>query len=133
MESSHGLRVLIVDDEPLIRWSLAETLIQAGHAVEEAGSAGETIAAISCEASFDVVLLDFRLPDSNDLELLSRIRALAPSAAVVMMTAFSTPEVVAQARRLGVYDVLSKPVDLTGLAALVADSHAAVVARSHPR
>jgi DNA-binding NtrC family response regulator len=129
MEKSQHLRVLVVDDEPLIRWSLAETLQHAGHTVEEAGSATQTLDALSHGFVPDVVLLDFRLPDSNDLDLLRRIRSLVPASAVVMMTAFSTPEMIADAKKLGVYDVIHKPVDINDLASLVIDSHAAAPAR----
>ena len=80
-KDSPRLRVLVVDDEPLIRWSLSETLEQSGHAVVEAGDALNAVRSVSAGEPFDVVLLDYRLPDSNDLELLATIRALAPAAA----------------------------------------------------
>ena len=66
-KNSPRLRVLVVDDEPLIRWSLGETLEQSGHAVVEAGDAESAFRAVSAGGPFDVVLLDYRLPDSNDL------------------------------------------------------------------
>ena len=67
VKKSPRLRVLVVDDEPLIRWSLSETLEQSGHAVVEAGDAEGALRALSAGRPFDVVLLDYRLPDSNDL------------------------------------------------------------------
>jgi len=89
-EKSPSLRVLVVDDEPLIRWSLTETLKDAGHTVAEAGNAESTLLRLT-DGHFDVVLLDYRLPDSNDLNLLSAIRRLSPQSAVIMMTAHGTP------------------------------------------
>ena len=125
--ASHSpkLRVLVVDDEPLIRWSLAETLEQSGHAVEEAGDAASAIRSVSAGEPFDVVLLDYRLPDSNDLYLLESIRRLAPATAVIMMTAFGTPEVMTSALRLGAYQVIAKPFEVHEVAALVFEAHAA--------
>jgi DNA-binding NtrC family response regulator len=118
------LQVLIVDDEPLIRWSLAETFEQAGHAVREAGDARATLDMLQVDGYVpDVVLLDFRLPDSDDLQLLATIRQLAPASTVVMMTAFHTPEMAAEAHRLGARAVLGKPVDMQALVALVEQSH----------
>ena len=117
--------MLVVDDEPLIRWSLSETLEQSGHAVVEAGDALNAVRSVSAGEPFDVVLLDYRLPDSNDLELLATIRVLAPTAAVIMMTAFGTPEVLAGALELGAYRVLQKPFEVHDLAALVLEAHAA--------
>jgi DNA-binding NtrC family response regulator len=113
------VRVLIVDDEPLIRWALAETLEQAGHEVQEAGDALGTHAALRNGAAPDVVLLDFRLPDSDDLNLLRSIRQLAPGSAVIMMTAFSAAGMVAEAEHLGAFCVLTKPVDMSALPSLI--------------
>jgi len=127
MEKSSALRILIVDDEPLIRWSLAETLSHLGHEIAETGDARQTLDVLAGGYRPDVVLLDFRLPDSDDLNLLRSIRAASPTSAVVMMSAYVTPEVADGARQLGAYGVVSKPVELTDLPALVIDSHAAHV------
>src|SRR5689334_14507055 len=88
-KNSATLRVLVVDDEPLIRWSLAQTLADRGHVVCEAEDAASTRAAISDD--FDVLLLDYRLPDSDNLSLLASIRNRAPHAQVIVMTAFGSP------------------------------------------
>ena len=123
------LRILGVEDEPLIRWSIAETLGQQGHTVLEADTAASAVRAIEdAEAEIDVVLLDYRLPDSNDLNLLANIRRLQPKSAVVMMTAYGTPEVTAGALALGAYRVVGKPFDMGSLGSLVVAAHDA---RSH--
>jgi DNA-binding NtrC family response regulator len=111
------LRVLIIDDEPLIRWSLAQTLADAGHVTIEAGDGEAAVRAVS--QSVDVILLDYRLPDSNDLTLLSTLRRLAPDSAIIVMTAHSTPDIVTEAVRLGAYRVLAKPFEMHDLVALV--------------
>jgi DNA-binding NtrC family response regulator len=113
------LRVLVVDDEPLIRWSVAETLGQVGHQVTEAGDAAGAIETLSAEPAPDVVLLDFRLPDSNDLGLLANVRRLAPAAAVVMMTALGVSEMIAGAEALGASRIVEKPIDMRDLPAIV--------------
>lgn len=114
------LHVLVVDDEPLIRWSVTETLADLGLDVEQADSAASALHAITAAApSFDVIVLDLRLPDMNDLSLLATIRQLIPQTPVVLMTAFGTPEVLAQARELGVLGVLNKPFELADLSRLV--------------
>ena len=120
-----SLRILIVDDEALIRWSLLETLSGCGHLVVEAGDAVEALQAMTgATVPFDVVLLDFRLPDSNDLALLSRLRRLAPATRIILMTAYGTPEILQAALDLGAYRVISKPFDMSDLAPLVAQAHA---------
>jgi two-component system response regulator AtoC len=113
------LRVLVVDDEPLIRWSIAETLGAAGHQVTEAQDAASTLRALADAPNPDLVLLDFRLPDSNDLGLLAKIRRIAPAATVILMTAFGTPDVTAGALELGATKVLSKPFNMHDLEGLV--------------
>jgi len=125
-KKSPALRVLVVDDEPLIRWSLTETLSDCGHHVTETGDARTAREAI-CDASraFDVVLLDYRLPDSEDLSLLAWIRALAPEARVILMTAFGSREVVRGALDLGAFRVIGKPFELDEMADLVAEAGAA--------
>ena len=86
-------RVLVVDDEALIRWSLTQTLGDHGFEVEQASTAAGALDAVAAfDAHFDVVLLDFRLPDSSDLDLPAKLRQLMPRTAVILMTAFSTPE-----------------------------------------
>ena len=112
--------VLVVDDEALIRWSLAEMLGERGYAVTEAGDARMAVAAIeNAEEPFDVVLLDYRLPDSADLRLLETVRHLAPTSQVIMITAHNSPELAQGAAALGAYRVISKPFEVESLAALV--------------
>jgi DNA-binding NtrC family response regulator len=84
-------RVLVIDDEPLIRWWLVESLGERGYAVTEAGDACAAVRTMSDPgAEFDTVRLDFRLPDSNDLTLLTRLRSLAPQARFILMTAYGS-------------------------------------------
>jgi len=112
--------VLVVDDEPLIRWSLAETLAGSGYEILEAGDAKTALQAVTgALRPIDVVLLDFRLPDSDDLSLLARLRSLLPGSRIIMMTAFGTPEMTEAARQLGAYDIVHKPFEINELASLV--------------
>jgi DNA-binding NtrC family response regulator len=117
------LRILVVEDEPLIRWSIAETLAHGGHTVLEAGNASTAVRAVTATPDpIDVVLLDYRLPDSNDLGLLADIRRLLPRSAVVMMTAYGAPEMTRQALHLGAFRVLDKPFDMDRLEPLVREA-----------
>ncbi len=124
VEESPRLRVLIVDDEPLIRWSMSETLTETGHAVTEACDAREALQRLGDNPAPDVILLDYRLPDSDDLRLLEAIRKVAPGSRVVLMTAFSTPAVQAGALKLGAFRVVSKPFEMRDLTPLVQQAYA---------
>jgi CheY-like chemotaxis protein len=112
-------RVLVVDDEPLIRWSVSESLADAGCDVAQAADAISALRKITTAApAFDVVVLDLRLPDMDDLSLLATVRQLVPGTRLVLMTAFGTPEMIAEAIRLGAA-VISKPFELDILTRLV--------------
>jgi two-component system NtrC family response regulator len=124
-EESAGLRLLVVDDEFLIRWAIKEALSMAGHTVAEASSREEALELLSSGPAPHVVLLDLRLPDSSDLGLLETIRRTTPTSAVIMMTAYGSPEIAADAMRLGAFRVLGKPVELGSLAPLVRQAYAA--------
>jgi len=120
-EKTPVLRVLVVDDEALIRWSLVQTLNDSGHETVEADDAVSAVKAVLGAARrFDVVLLDLRLPDSKDLELLSALRRLSPSTQVILMTAYGTPEIVQGAIDLGAFRVVGKPLEMSDVSALVA-------------
>jgi DNA-binding NtrC family response regulator len=124
--AKRSLTVLVVDDEALLRWSLAELLRRNGHAVIEAASADDVRDAIThASEPIDVVLLDYRLPDSNDLRLLDEIHRRLPHSAVVLMTAFGTPDVMQGALDRGAYCVLTKPFDLHGVERLITEAHQA--------
>jgi DNA-binding NtrC family response regulator len=115
-----GARVLVIDDEPLIRWSCAETLAASGFPVIE-GDSGEAALSVLADPNrgADVVLLDVILPDTPDLSLLAVLRRLVPAVPIILMTAFPTAELVAEAQRLGAFAVVEKPFDMNGLVPLV--------------
>jgi DNA-binding NtrC family response regulator len=112
--------VLVVDDEALIRWTLAEAFGERGYKVTEAEDGRGAVAIIRGAATpFDVVLLDYRLPDSDDLRLLTDVHRLAPSSQIIMITAHYSPEFAEGAAARGAYGVVSKPFEVEILAALV--------------
>jgi DNA-binding NtrC family response regulator len=119
-ETKFAGRVLVVDDEPLIRWSVAETLSANGMTVSQASDGASALALLRAAAEpFDVVVVDLRLPDVDDLTLVAGVREMSPSSAIIVMTAFGTPEITAQARTLGALHILHKPFELSHLVVLV--------------
>ena len=119
---TYARHILVVDDEPLIRWSVSESLTDLGYDVEEACDAASALRMVTGAAlPFDVVVLDLRLPDMDDLSLLATLRQVIPGATMILMTAFGTPEVVAEAMALGA-EVINKPFELDDLRRLVLGS-----------
>jgi DNA-binding NtrC family response regulator len=115
--------VLIVDDEALIRWSVAESLEAAGYRVLEAGTARDALQILERDAAgVSVAVLDLKLPDSSDLGLLRRVREVAPACRIVLMTAHGTADILDEALRLGAYHVLGKPFDMSRVVGVVRDA-----------
>ncbi len=110
--------MLIVEDDRLSRWALSETLADAGHFPIEAVDAAAAEHAVTAEP-VDVILLDYLLPDSKDLALLARLRALAPATPVIVMTGHGNADMQAHALELGAHQVLHKPLDMPDIPTLV--------------
>jgi two-component system response regulator AtoC len=109
--------LLIVDDEELVRWSLRERFTRDGYTVLETGTAAGAIEKIT--PAVDLVLLDYRLPDGDGLNLLRQIKELSPDTLVILMTAFSTVENAVAAMKHGAYHYLNKPFNLDDVSAIV--------------
>ena len=105
-------RILVVDDEKLIRWSLRERLQAAGYAVAEAEDGAEALGS-AARTDVDLVILDFRLPDTDGVALLPKIKERYPEAVVILMTAYRerrrAPSRPSSRARI---HYVNKPVDL---------------------
>ena len=104
-------RVLIIDDEKAIRWSLGEALTNAAYEVEEAQNGGAGIKKFE-EDPPDCVILDLKLPDIDGLKVLKKIKEIEPDVAVIMMTAYGEIETAVEAIKGGAYDFIQKPFQL---------------------
>ena len=111
--------MLLVDDEPLIRWSLRQALLDRGHAVVTAASAAEAAGALADDHRFDVIILDYRLPDRHDLTLLDEVRRASPTSAVFMMTAFGDETMRREAHDRGVRAVVDKPFQVRQFVSMI--------------
>jgi len=107
--------VLIVDDEKLLVRTLSNALKEAGYRITVAGSAEQADRHVFGEPPFDLILLDNRLPNQSGMEVVKRVRDRAVRSKVILMTAYETPEVKAEAKRLKVERYMKKPFDLTAL------------------
>lgn len=103
-------RVLIIDDEENIRKMIRLTLDAAGYEVAEAEDGIEAFAIFGGDANWNVILLDQRMPLMQGTDVLRRLKVLAPSARVVMMTAFASVDLAVEAMKLGATDFLRKPM-----------------------
>jgi len=104
----HPGRVLIIDDDEAVLKSCRRALTRTGHEVDSA-SRSEAGLELLGRWSFDVVLLDLRLPDMPGLEVLKRIKALDPEVSVVIISGYGTVSDAVEAMKLGAFDFLPKP------------------------
>ena len=107
--------VLIVDDEQLLVRTLSNVLREAGYRISTAGSAEDAEKRAFADPSFDLIVLDNRLPGESGIEMIRRLRERAISSKLILMTAYETPDVKSEAKRLKVDRYLRKPFDLTVL------------------
>lgn len=111
--------VFVVDDEPAIRTALVKRLTKHGHTAVGYESGKSLLDALQQRIP-ELVLLDLKMPDISGLEALKHVRQLAPSAIVIMLTAYGTVQDAVESIKLGAYDFLIKTVDLEGLDVVMA-------------
>src|SRR5271167_2100395 len=107
-------RILIVDDEKLVRWALNQKCTEYGYLTLEAENGEDALRALQNE-TVDLVLLDVHLPDLSGIEVLERLKQAGESRGIIMMTADPQLEDVKAALRLGAYDFVSKPINFEEL------------------
>ncbi len=105
---SEKTRVLIVDDEEIVRASCLKLLGPLGHEVFEAEDAAGALELME-EGGFDLVLTDLRLPDNSGIELLKDIKERHPDTEVILVTGYGTVSTAVEAMKLGAYDYIEKP------------------------
>ena len=110
--------ILVVDDEPLIRWSLVERLRTDGHDVVEAPTGKEALERVA--GGVDLVLLDYKLPDIDGVTVLRKIKEDDPDILVILLTAFATIETAVEAMKIGAYHFANKPFNLDDISLTVA-------------
>src|SRR3954465_15161324 len=104
-------KILIADDQEMMRDSLAATLGRDGHEVSACGDGQAAIARLSAGGRFDLLLTDLKMPRMTGIELLGEAKRLRPELPVVLMTAFATVQTAVEAMKLGAYDYIQKPFD----------------------
>ena len=101
-------RVLVIDDQSLMRESLRETLTRAGYDVEAASDGAEGIERFSRD-TFAAVVTDLRMPQVNGMTVLSRIQEVGPETPVIVITGHGTVETAVEAMKNGAFDYITKP------------------------
>ncbi|MCX6006171.1 MAG: response regulator [Chloroflexi bacterium] len=116
-DTEHG-KILVVDDEPLVRRSISKRLTKAGHECIEAGDAKEVIDLIR-DGQPRLVILDIKMPGKSGTDLLPEILESFPGTAVIMATAIVDPHIIVDCMRNGAQDYIMKPFDLEYMTQIV--------------
>jgi DNA-binding NtrC family response regulator len=112
------MRILVVDDEPIVRNSLGAWFREDGHEVDTADSAREALRLVA-GSRYDIALVDIKMPGMDGLELQARLSAADPELTIIVMTAYASVESAVQALKAGAYDYIVKPFDPDDLSKLV--------------
>ena len=108
--SVNGCRILVVDDEPLVRKSLYESLRGDGFTASMASNGEEAYEKIE-SSYFDIVITDMKMPKMNGIELLKKLRKDFPSVSVVLITGYGNVETAVEAMKMGAFDYVTKPIN----------------------
>lgn len=111
-------RILVADDEESMRWVLSKALKKKGFSVDLAGDGDEALALIR-KNSYELAILDIKMPGLSGLELLDRVREQESELLVVIMTAEASMKNAVEAMKRGAYDYITKPFDLDVIDAIV--------------
>ncbi|MBL8118301.1 MAG: response regulator, partial [Anaerolineae bacterium] len=106
--TNDAAHVLVVDDEGAIRYSVSKTLQRIGYQVDEASSGEEALDMIT-KREYEVILTDIRMPGLTGVDLLKRIKDIAPDGIVILMTGYASLGTAVESLRLGAHDYLIKP------------------------
>jgi DNA-binding response OmpR family regulator len=117
-QTQASAHILVVDDEPAARLSLAELLSLEGYQVVAAAS-GEEAVDLLLEGPFDLAILDLKMPGMDGLELVHELQKRTPETIIIMLTAHGTLETAVQAMRHGAHDYLLKPANVNEIMASV--------------
>jgi DNA-binding NtrC family response regulator len=104
----NDVKLLLVEDDPLLSEALHEALCRKGYQTRLVTSGAEALS-VSSDDSFDLILQDVRLPDANGLDILSEILAAQPHCLALVMTGQATVEMAVRAMKLGAFDFITKP------------------------
>src|SRR3972149_8292042 len=118
MESDGQVRILVVDDEEMIRDMLYDVLSQAGYTVKTAKDGSDAIAQIENDP-FEIVITDLKMPGMSGMELLQRVQKINTDICVLIITAYSTIESAVGAMKQGAYDYICKPFELEEMKVVV--------------
>jgi DNA-binding NtrC family response regulator len=111
------LRVLVIDDDKLIQWSLKEILVQEGHHVDVASNIKDAYSQAE-QAPYHMIFADFEIEDENCIDVLKKLQASHPETQIIILSAQSQKQVEPQIEGISVFAIIEKPFDSEQIRAL---------------
>lgn len=111
-------KILVIDDEEMIRDFIQRALTRQGYAVKTVGQSREALEIIAKEV-FDIIIIDLRMPEVNGMELSRKIKESTPQTSVIIITGLASYETEEAAKKLGIENYLAKPFGLDELRSIV--------------
>lgn len=119
MKRDNYIKILIVDDQPGMCETLSDIFEDYGYCSESAPDGGTAIE-MNKKSFFDIILMDIIMPGINGVEALKVIKQINPDAIVILMTAYTAPDLIMEAQKAGVYECLTKPFKPSRLLDIIA-------------
>jgi len=108
------IKILIIEDEEIVRETLAENLKEKGFEVDSVESSEQALAKVK-EKPYNILLVDYRLPNMNGIDFIKEASSISKNSVAIVITGYSAVETAVDSMRMGAYDYLLKPVDIDAL------------------
>lgn len=118
LNEKHSIKILVVDDEAIMREILSDILIYEGYKVFTAMDAESALELLKTEP-FDIIVTDIKMPGIDGIELMKRIKRISSQIDIIVITAYETTESKEEAAKLGAMDYITKPVNVEYITAVV--------------
>jgi DNA-binding NtrC family response regulator len=118
---NRNIRILVVDDEELIRWSLQQALLKLGISVDVASSGEEALDMLG-KSEYDIVITDYKMPGLSGIDLLAKIKEMGMNSLVILISAFLSHSSLKQASEYGAYKCVDKPFALDDFLGVVKEA-----------
>ena len=119
-DTGASMKILVVDDDKLIRWSLKEMLSQEGYEVDAVATTAEALTHAEC-TNYNLICADIDIEDENGIEMLKEIKTVQSEAKIIILSAYSRNQVEPQVENLSIYSIIEKPFQSEQIKGIVKD------------
>lgn len=119
-ETGVSMKILVVDDDKLIRWSLKEMLSQEGYEVDAVATAAEALTHAE-DTNYNLICADIDIENENGIEMLKELKAVQPKVKIIILSAYSRNQIEPQVEDLSILSIIEKPFQSEQIKGIVRD------------